>query len=204
MKTAIILIPAFLYLGFCVDAYSQCSCPSCRNRSQKSTLFSWLGLGGKEKSSYYCRKSLDAVVQVNEKKFKVSPPQSPLELVPLYDQIADMIPERPRMDYCAVEDFKIDAKEILKLFKEKNENTKGLKKFFDNHLLKIQKDNDTTYIPMLILRARDKENRKVWIIHMRWEKNEKILSDKSGLTLPDHLLSYALEYKTGKILYEEK
>lgn len=167
-------------------------------------MFTWLGLGGKEKKPSYCRQKLDASVRISEKKFRISPPENSLELAPLYDQIDDMIPARPRMDYCAVEDFKIDVKEILKLFKEKKENTEGLKKFFDKHLAKIQKDNDTTYIPMLVLRALDKENRKVWIIHMRWEKNEKILSDKSGRTLPNHLLSYALEYETGEILYEEK
>lgn len=204
MKTKIFIVLTFFYIVFSFNAYTQCSCARCRNKSKRFTLLSWLGLEDKRGTCSYYRKTLDSIVQVSEKKFRISPPKNSFELAPLYYQIDNMIPKRSKRYYRAIEDFKIDSEEILKLFKKKEEKTEGLKEFFNSHLAKIQKDNDTTYIPMLVLRARDKKDNKIWIIHMNWEKNEKIESDESGATVPEHLLSYAIEYDTGKILYEEK
>jgi hypothetical protein len=186
MKSKKYVLASFILLFLSNSVLAQCFCPTCKTKR------------------YSRQSSLESLVIINDKIYRTSAPENILEIMPLFKQLADNIPRRAKRYYKRIEDFKLDTEELIKLFKEKKENTKGLELFFKNYLERIKKGKDT-YIPMLLIRGKGDKNQKVWIIHMEWneEKNIKKANLKSTWGVSFQLLSFAVDYNTGKILYEE-
>lgn len=143
------------------------------------------------------------LLEKDNKKYKVGKSESKLNIAPLFSQIVDKVPFREKINYKYPGDFRKDTADICDFLEEKDIDISGLKNFLEKFSAKFAEE-DTVYIPMLVMRVYDESGNKIWIVHMNWAESNEISNDPKDIITPNHILTYALSYDDGRVLYIEK
>ncbi len=141
-----------------------------------------------------------------EKQFTLGPPKLTVGGFHVLNEIKPFIPDRQVQKYNYIHDYAHDVGQAIRSAKASGESVVGLNKFFSEILPYDQWASKTMFLPQLILRCRDKNGNKVWVIHMKWENYSlPIVKDSgSGTVGVDHVVTYVLDYETGKVVYVER
>jgi hypothetical protein len=125
---------------------------------------------------------------------------------PVLTEIEQFVPKRDTERYDYLHDYAQDIAGAIGRAKEAKESVLGLNKFFTEVLYRDQWAQKTLFLPRVILRCRDKDNRKVWVIHMNWEYYCVPWVSDSDVRISDahHVVTYVVDYETGEVVSVER
>lgn len=144
--------------------------------------------------------------KATEKQFRLGPPEGVGGGLFVLDEINSLIPKAEAKEYDYLHDYTRDVSRVFNVAKAAGESVVGLERFFGDILPNDKHFNVAMFKPRLILRCRDKNNAKIWVVFMNWEfyRLPSVTKSKKMVFEADHVATYVIDYTTGEVIYDER
>jgi len=144
--------------------------------------------------------------KATEKQFRLSPPENAGGGLFVLEEIKSLIPKAGTKEYDYLHDYARDVSQVFSFAKAAGESVEGLDRFFGDVLPNNKDVKGAMFRPRLILRCRDMNNVKIWVIFMNWEYYglPSVTGSKKQVAEAGHVMTYVVDYTTGKVVYHER